>query len=304
MNAVILHAYGDVSQLSYETDEDLPPVGAGEVRVRLRATSINPIDWKLRSGAYKDRYPLDLPEILGRDLSGEVDEIGTGVGGWSKGMRVMALANGTFAEYTTAKADVLAPIPDALSFEQAAALPLVLTTGAQLIERAAKVQPGQTVLVTGALGSVGRTAVYVAKRHGARVIAGVKASQREEAAKLGADQVVALDIPEEFAHLHELDVVADCVGGPVGERAIKALRDNGVYATVVGAPAHPPERGIRVEPMAAVPDASRLAELAFDVVNGALEIPIAKTFPLAQIQEATRVAESGGAGGKVVITIS
>ena len=214
MKAVILHAYGDVSRLSYENDEDLPPVGAGEVRVRLRATSINPIDWKLRSGGYKDRYPLDLPEILGKDLSGEIDELGPGVSGWQKGDRVMGLANGTYAEYTTAKADVLCPIPDALSFEQAAALPLVLLTGAQLIERGARVQPGQTILITGALGGVGRSAVHVAKAHGAHVIAGVRSSQNDEAAKLGTAQVVALDDPSETVHLHELDIVADTVGGP------------------------------------------------------------------------------------------
>ncbi len=303
MKAVILHNYGDASQLSFETDEDLPEVGNGEVRVRLRATSINPIDWKLRSGAMKDIYPLDLPEILGIDLSGEVDELGPGAAGWQKGQRVMAQANGTYAGYTTAKADVLAPIPDAFSFEQAAALPLVLTTGAQLIERAAKVEPGQTVLVTGALGSVGRTAVHVAKQHGAKVLAGVRASQREEAAKLGAQQVVALDMPEEMGHLHDLDVVADTVGGVVGEHALKTLRDNGVYATAVGPPKTQPGRGIRVEMVRAQPDASRLEELAFDVANGALHIPIAKTFPLEQVQEATRVAEKGGSGGKIVLTI-
>ncbi len=303
MKAVILHAYGDLSQLSYETDEDMPPVGDGEVRIRVRATSINPIDWKLRSGGYKDRYPLDLPEILGKDVAGEVDEVGPGVAGFLKGMRVMGLANGTYAEYTTAKADVLTAIPDALSYAEAAALPLVLTTGAQLIERGAKAQPGQRILVTGALGGVGRTAVHVAKSHGVHVIAGVRASQREEAAKLGAAEVVAIDVPEELTHLHELDTVADTVGGVPGEHARKTLRDGGLFATVVGGPNHPPERDIRVEFLSTLPDASRLSQLALDVAQGALHIPIAKVFPLAEIQAATRLAESGGAGGKVVVTI-
>ena len=84
MKAVVLHEYGDVDQLRYE-EEDLPEVGANEVRVRVHATSINPIDWKLRSGSYKDRFPLDLPEILGRDLAGEVDEAGSAVTGFPKG---------------------------------------------------------------------------------------------------------------------------------------------------------------------------------------------------------------------------
>ncbi len=304
MNAVILRNYGDASQLSYEDDEDLPEVGENEVRVRLRATSINPIDWKLRSGAMRDQYPLDLPEILGRDLAGNVDEVGAGVTEWAKGQRVLAVANGTYAEYTTAKADVLAPVPDAMSWEQAAALPLVLSTGAQLIERGLKIEAGETVLVTGALGSVGRTAVYVAKTRGAKVIAGVRSSQKEEAMALGAELVVALDAPEEMDHLHELDAVADCVAGPVGEHAMKTLRDNGRFVSVSGLPGHPPERGITASFYSAVPDASRLAELALDVASGALHIPVAKTFPLAEIQEATRVAERGKLGGKVVLLIA
>ncbi len=303
MKAVILHAYGDPSQLKWEED-DLPEPGAGEVRVRLHATSLNPVDWKIRSGAAKEHFPLDLPEILGVDLSGEVDKVGPGVEGFPIGMRVMAKANGTYAEYTVAKADVLAPIPEKLSYEQAAALPLVLLTGTQLIERAAKVQAGQTVLVTGALGSVGRVAVHVARQHGAKVIAGVKASQREEAAKLGADQVVALDVPEELGHLHELDVVADTVGGTVGNHAARTLRDGGVYASVVGAPKHEPGRGITVHAFMAEPDASRLYELADEVARGGLVIPIAKTMPLEQIAEAHRLGEAGGAGGKIVLTIA
>lgn len=302
MKAILLHAYGDPDQLKLE-DDDIPEPGAGEVRVRLRATSVNPVDWKIRSGSAKERFPLDLPEILGVDVAGEVDAAAPGVDGFPKGMRVMAKANGTYAQYTVVKADTLAPIPEALSFEQAAALPLILTTGAQLIERAAKVQAGQTVLVTGAVGSVGRTAVFVAREHGARVIAGVKASQREEAQKLGAERVVALDDPNDLTNLHDLDVVADTVGGTVGEHAIKMLKDNGVYASVLGPPKNPPGRGIQVAAIMAQPDASRLYELADEVARGGLVIPTAKTFPLAEVAKAHELMEKGGVDGKIVLTI-
>lgn len=142
MKAVVLYEYGDVNKLRFENDQQEPPFGPNEVRVRVRATSINPIDWKIRSGSARQRMPVDFPAILGRDLAGEVVDFGNEVTGFSKGQRVMGLANGTYAEFTTVKADILAPIPDRLSFEQAAALPLVLTTGAQLIERAVKPQPG------------------------------------------------------------------------------------------------------------------------------------------------------------------
>jgi NADPH:quinone reductase-like Zn-dependent oxidoreductase len=302
VKAVVLHAYGDVSELRYE-DADLPQVGAGDVRVRLHASSINPIDWKLRSGAAKNRFPLNLPTILGRDLAGEVDEAGPGVTGFPRGMRIMALANGCFAQYTTVKAEALSPIPDKLSYKEAAALPLVLLTGVQLMEQAAKIGSGQTILVTGAAGSVGRVAVHVARQHGAHVIAGVRASQKQEAASLGADSVVALDNPDEMGALHDLDCVADCVGGAVQQKVMQLLRDGGVYASVIGPPPNEPGRGIRVEAMMAKPDASRLFQLAEEVANGALHIPTAKTFPLSQIQPATQLAETGGAGGKVVLTI-
>jgi NADPH:quinone reductase-like Zn-dependent oxidoreductase len=302
MKAVVLHEYGDVDQLRYE-DAELPPVGDNEVRVRVRATSINPIDWKLRSGMAKERFPLDLPEILGRDLSGEVDVAGPSVVGLAKGMRVMGLANGTYAEYTTAKADVLCPIPGALSFEQAAALPLVLLTGTQLIERAVKISAGETILITGALGGVGRAAVHAAVSSRARVIAGVRESQREEASKLAVERVVALENDHEMKTVHDLDAVADTVGGPMLTRILKTLKDGGVYGSVIGGPKHPPERGIRVEAFMASPDASRLYELADEVARGQLVIPIAKTFPLQEIQEATRLAESGGAGGKIVLVV-
>src|SRR5579863_1467154 len=203
MKAVVLHQYGGPEQLRYE-DTERPDYGDNEVLVRVRATSVNPIDFKLRSGAAKARMPLEFPAILGRDLSGEVEETGRNVTGIPKGMRVMALANGTYAEYTVAKADVLAPIPDALTFEQAAALPLVTLTGTQLIERAIKPAAGQTVLVTGALGGVGRTAVHVARKHGVRVLAGVRSSEREEAEKLAVDGVIAIDDEKQIAGLRDL----------------------------------------------------------------------------------------------------
>ena len=302
MKAVLMYDFGDVSRLLYE-ETDVPEVGDKEVLVRLHATSINPVDWKIREGLAKDRFPIDPPEILGRDLAGTVEQAGPGVVGFEKGMRVMGMANGTYAEYTTAKADVLAPIPEALSFEQAAALPLVLLTGTQLIERAVKVQAKQRILVTGALGSVGRVAVHIALQHGAHVIAGVRSNQLEEAAKLGAHEVVAIDDEKSLGHLHDLDAVADTVGGVVQARVLKTLRDGGVYGSVVGAPKHPPERGIRVEAFMAQPDASRLYELADEVASGRLLIPIAKTFPLSEVQEATKLAEGGHAGGKVVLVI-
>jgi NADPH:quinone reductase-like Zn-dependent oxidoreductase len=302
MKAVLLYAYGDPSQLRYE-ETDIPQYGENEALVRVRATSINPIDLKIRSGAAKARMPLELPAILGRDLAGEVAETGRNVTGFPKGMRVMALTNRTYAEYTVVKADLLAPIPPALNFEQAAALPLVTLTGAQLIERAVKPQAGQTVLITGALGGVGRSAVHVARKHGARVLAGVRGNEKDkaEAAKLGVDGIVAIDSEEEISHLRDLDAIADTVGGTTIQRLLKTIRSGGVLGSVLGQPEGVSKYDIRVEAFMVQPDASRLHELAEDVARHEFSIPIARTMKLHDIQEAHRISEQGGLGGKIVL---
>jgi NADPH:quinone reductase-like Zn-dependent oxidoreductase len=299
MKAVVIDGFGGVDQLHIQNVDD-PPVGRGEVLVRVRATSVNPVDRKIRSGSAAKRMGVELPAILGRDLAGEVVRAGDGVVGFSPGQRVMGLANGTYAELTTAKADVLAPIPDKLSFEQAAALPLVLLTGAQLIERAIKIQPGWTVLILGAVGSVGRSAVHVALQHGAKVIAGVHASQTEEAQSLGVQQVISTDDEKQLNKLHDLDAVADTIGGPTAARALKTLKPGGVFGTVLGAPPDANRYNIKVEAFQAQPDASRLYELAYDVARGEFIIPIAKTLSLSQIQEAHREAENHPSG-KIVL---
>lgn len=300
MRAVVIEEFGDVNKLQMEDVED-PEVGQGEVLVRVMATSVNPVDWKIRNGNSKDRNPAELPAILGRDLAGVVEKTGPSVIGFEKGMRVMALAAGTYAELTTVKADVLAPIPEKLSFEQAAALPLVLTTGAQLIERAIKVRHCQRVLVLGALGGVGRTAVHVALQHGAHVIAGVRGSQIEEAKNLPAHEVVAIDDEAELKKLRNLDAVADTVGGTAAHRAIKTLKPRGVFGTVLAPPKDAAKFDVQFRTMRAEPDASRLYQLADDVSRGSLVIPIAKVMPLDQIREAQQEAENGHPHGKIIV---
>lgn len=301
MKAVQLHEYGDVDRLIYE-DVPKPVARAGEVLVRTIATSINPVDWKLRSGAMKDRWQLDLPAILGRDLSGAVEALGEGVGAFKQGEFVFGLVNRTYAEYVSCKAEDLARVPEGLDPVDAAALPLVLLTGDQVIELAVRPKAGEVVLVTGAAGSVGRTAVFVARRLGARVIAGVRQSQKEQAKTLGADRVVALDQPEDLASLPPLDAVADLVGHETIDQVIPHIRGGGVLASVLGVPASASGRDLRVAPIMAKADPRRLEELAGQVARGALSIPIGKKMNMAEIREAQRLAEAGGGIGKVVLT--
>jgi NADPH:quinone reductase-like Zn-dependent oxidoreductase len=293
MKAVLLHAYGGVDQLRYE-DVAMPEPGPGEVLVRVISTSVNPIDYKLRSGALKDRMPLQFPDILGRDVAGEVTAIGAGVTKFKAGDKVMGLVNHSYAEYLTAQADILARIPDGLDPEEAGVVPLVALTGTQLMENGVKPKAGEVILVTGAAGSVGRTAVFVAKQLGAKVIAGVRSSQKAES--LGADSVVALDNDKEIAALPELDAIADTIDGETIGKLIPKLKKSGRLASVVGASA----AGIDMRPVYAQADPERLHHLAEDYRDGRLVIPIAARFPLSEIRRAHEAAEKG-APGKIAL---
>ena len=300
MKAVLLHGYGDVSRLSYE-DTPMPVAGTGEVLVKTIAVSINPIDWKLRRGDLKEMMPLEFPTILGRDLSGEVVALGEGVEGLKVGERVFGLVNRSYAEYVVCKPVDLARTPVNLDGIDAAALPLVLLTGSQVIEVGVRPRPGEIILITGAIGGVGRTAVHVAKQHGAHVIAGVRSSQRVEAEGLGADRVIALDDMKEIAGLPELDAVADMVGHETIDRILLRIKKNGVLATVLGAPPSAEGRDLRVVTIWAQPDSVRLEELGREVARGLFSIPISKRFKLSQIREAQQLAEKGGIGKIVLI---
>jgi NADPH:quinone reductase-like Zn-dependent oxidoreductase len=300
MKAVLLRGYGDVSQLSYE-DVPEPLAAAGEVLVKTIAVSINPIDWKLRRGDLKEMMPLEFPTILGRDLSGEVVALGEGVKGLKVGERVFGLVNRSYAEYVVCKPVDLARTPENLDGIDAAALPLVVLTGSQVIEVGVRPRPGEIILITGAIGGVGRTAVHVAKQHGAHVIAGVRSSQRAEAEGLGADRVIALDDEKEIAALPELDAVADMVGHETIDRILLRIKKNGVLATVLGAPPSAEGRDLRVVSIWAQPDSVRLEELGREVARGLFSIPISKRFELSQIREAQQLAEKGGIGKIVLI---
>ena len=277
-----------------------PRPGAGEVKLRIAASSLNAIDLKLIAGALKAWFPLKLPAILGFDASGEVVELAGGVSGLAVGDRVFGQVRHGQAEFATAPVTALARVPPGLALVDAAAVPVVALTGAQLIEEAIEPKPGARVLVTGALGNVGRVAVHVARMLGARVIAGVRALQLPETAPLGADDVVALDNAAAVDRLPALDGIADTVGGETVLRLLPKLAPGGVLGSVVGEPPGAKERGIKVVAISAHPDPRRLTELAEDVVQGKLVIPIVGRFPLAQIREAFRRAEH--AGGKVLVT--
>ena len=296
MKAIVLHEYGSADNLKYE-DWDDPQAGDGQILIRVTAAGINPIDWKIRSGAMKAFMPLQLPTILGYDYSGVVRSVGKGVAGYAEGDKVFGRAGQAYAELLLADLAGLSKLPKGLDHIEAAALPVVLNTGEQLIAQAGKVQRGQTVVITGALGSVGRTAVWVAKKLGAHVIAGVRDSQKNEAEELGADTLLALDNRQQIDSLGSVDVVADTIGGGLADLLLPKVKPGGTYASVVGPPPNAKlYPAVKVEAFGSHPDAAGMRALAEDVANGKFKIAVDRKIPLADAAKAHAEAEKGGVG--------
>ncbi len=301
MKAIVVHQYGGPEVLRFEDYPD-PVPGPGEVLVRVAAASVNPIDYKRRAGLTKDFYPLQFPGLIGVDVAGTVSGMGPGVEGFSVGDRVFAMADNTYAELCVVKAAALAKVPAGLDLIEAAALPLVAVTGNQLLS-ATGVKAGQTVLVAGAAGNVGRSAVFTGKAAGATVIAGVLKRQIADAKTVGADQVVATDDDAAIANLSPLDAVADAVGGKTGEKLIARVKPGGVYASVVGAPQNAAEYpAVKVVKVFSKFDRKTLEFMAEAVRDGKLTIPIGLQLPLRDAAEAHARAEKGGVG-KILLVV-
>src|SRR3984885_6888527 len=295
MKAIVVHEYGGPEVLKFEDYPD-PVPGPGQVLVRVAAASVNPIDYKRRAGLTKDFYPMHFPGLIGVDMSGTVVKLGPGVEGFSVGDQVFAMADNTYAELCVVNTAVLAKIPKGLDLIRAAALPLVTTTGNQLLS-ATGIEAGQTVMVVGAVGNVGRSAVFTAKEHGATVIAGVLKRQMDEAKTVGADQVVATDDDTAIANLAPLDAVADAVGGRTAEKLIAKVKPEGVFATVLEAPQNAAKYpSVKVVHVFSKFDRKTLEFMAEAVRDGKLVIPISQTLPLRQAAEAHAAAEKGVAG--------
>ena len=295
MKAIVVHQYGGPEVLKFEDYPD-PVPGPGEVLVRVAATSVNPLDYKRRAGLLKDFYPLQFPGLIGVDMAGTVVKIGPGVEGFSAGDHVFAMADNTYAELCVVKAAALAKVPKGLDLIQAAALPLVTVTGNQLMS-ATGIKAGQTVLVLGAGGNVGRSAVFTGKQRGATVIAGVLKKQLDEVKTVGADQVVATDDDTSIVNLPPLDAVADTVGGRTAEKLIAKVKAGGVFATVLAPPqsaAYYPS--VKVAHVVSKFDRKTLEFMAEAVRDGKLVIPISQKLPLSDAAEAQAAAEKGGSG--------
>ena len=298
MKAVRIHAYGGPEQLLFEDGVPDPQITASQVLIQSAAASVNPIDWKIRSGARQKDFPQVMPCILGRDVAGIVQAVGANVRNFKVGDRVAAFTTQTYAELVAVEAAIVTHLPDGIDLQEAAAIPLAALTGDQLVRIATKVQPGETILVSGALGSVGRAAVHTARKLGAKVIAGVRGKQLSDAETLGAWSVVAIDNDQAIAKLEPLDAVADTVGNDTAVKLLARVRAGGSfgYASVLPEEAKTKYPQVEIKRVFGKADPSKVREFADDIRDGKYVLPIARRMHLRDAAEAHRLGEKGGVG--------
>lgn len=295
-----MRGYGGTEVLCLE-ERPVPVMGPGEALVRVCAIGINPADVKWRAGMFAGFHPLRFPHVPGYDIAGVVEA--SAGGRFAAGMRVAAaldtIRQGAYAEYAIVTEAHAAPLPDGIGFELGAAVPTPGLTGVQLIEEALDVQPGQLVLITGAAGAVGRFAMLAARARSARIVAAVRASQRDAAMRLGAGDVVTLG--EDVWTGKAFDAVVDTVGGAAVGTLCRHVRRGGAIVTVATTPI--PTEGLKAPPafMAVQADGARLDRLLRAVAGGDIPVPIAHRLKLEAAAEAQRIVEAGGAGGKVIM---
>jgi NADPH:quinone reductase-like Zn-dependent oxidoreductase len=304
LKAVRLYEYGGPENLKFELDVPEPAFGDDFVLVEAAATSVNPVDWKIRSGARQKDFPLALPAILGRDVSGTVRAVGANIRSFKPGERVLAFADATYAELVAVRGSLLTHLPEGVNLVDAAAIPLIALTGDQLVRQAARAESGQTFIVSGALGSVGRAAVHTAKKLGVHVIAGVRASQLSEATALGVSGTLAVDDESAIARLSMVDGVIDTIGGETAAKLFAKVRTGGSfgYASVFPEGVSATNPTVTVTRVFARPDASKVREFADDIRDGKFILPIGRRLPLEDAGKAHALAQKGGSG-KIVLVI-
>jgi NADPH:quinone reductase-like Zn-dependent oxidoreductase len=296
-----MSAYGGPEVMTYQDMPD-PKPGAGEVLVKVAGIGINPEDMLERNGDLKDRWPLHFPAIIGLDVSGTVVATGDGVTDLKVGDGVCAWSYHTYAELVADKATLFAKVPETMDLVEAAAIPLVGVTGSQLISVASGLQSGQTVLVAGAAGAVGRSAVYMAKASGARVIAGVRRFQLDQADSIGADETIALDDPVAFAAIPQVDIVANTLRGKTATDLLAKVKDGGTFASVTGEPDGTKDYPkVRVVPFRSKQDRAGIAFIANAVNAGKMTIPIGRREELKNAGDAQAAFTKGGIGKVLLV---
>jgi len=308
MKAVRIHDYGGLDVLRYE-DAPRPTPGAGEVLIRVHATSMNPFDCAVRAGYMGQYFNYTFPLILGTDVSGVVEEVGPAVTDVSPGDIVYTRAgtyrDGAHAEYVLAIAADVVPKPESLDHAHAAALPHVTLTAWQGLIEFAELSAGQTVLIHAAAGGVGHVAVQLAKWRGAKVI-GTASVNLPFLDELGVD--VAIDYATTAFEdvVKDVDVVLDLLGGETQQRSWKVLKPGGMLLSTVSPPSQEiaSAHGVRQRMIGTSPPVRKvLTEAAKMVADGRLKPHVSAILPLQEIQKAHEMIEARHTRGKVALQV-
>lgn len=306
MRAVEYACYGEPEVLTMSTRRS-PTCGPGEVLIEIHAVSVNPVDGKIRSGRLKP-MPGSFPAMTGRDGAGFVRRVGDGVPADLVGRRVCFMAPrgmGTWAEEMALPAGLVVPIPDSMTFVEAASLPLAGTSAWIGLVETATLEPGMRVLIHAGAGGVGSLAVQLAKSLGAQVTATCSSRNTEYVRSLGASQAIAYDEARFEDCVADLDVVFDLLGGEVHQRSYPVLRRGG---TLVYLNAEPIEDrgeafGVQVRMAQILPNRDALTKIVDRVGTGVLRATVENVLPFEEFVQAQTLSDEGHIRGKIVLTV-
>ncbi len=311
MRAIVQHSFGGPEVLEVE-QRPVPEPTATEVRVRVQAAGVNPVDWKTRSGK-GIAAGWGVPLTVGWDVAGVVDAVGPGVQRFAVGDPVLGMPwfprpASAYAEFVTAPSRHFARRPDALGVVEAGGLPLAGLTAWQSLVDVAQVRPGQRVLVHAGAGGVGHLAVQIAKSRGAHVVATASAAKHDLLARLGVDEAVDYRSTRFEEVVEPVDVVYDLIGGDVSVRSLDVLRPDGLMivlpsSAAAAATEQARRRGLRAVGVVVEPDGHGLEQLTALVEDGSLRVLVEDTFPLEGAADAHRLGEQGRTAGKIVLEV-
>jgi NADPH:quinone reductase-like Zn-dependent oxidoreductase len=309
MKAIRFHEFGGPEVLQLE-DVPVPELAGDQVLIRVHAAGVNPIDWKIRSGAFRV-LGLTLPARVGIDLAGVVERIGSSSSPFKVGDAVFGRGDGSYAEFAAASPEMLAVKPRSLDDVHAAAVPVVALTAWEALfgsGRAPSIDlaPGQTILIHGAGGGVGSFAVQFAKWRGARVLAHTRSHQADYVRSLGADVVIDSDRQRFEETAEKVDAVLDLVGGDLQQRSWRILSKGGVLASTVMPPPvdETAARGIRAIMVIMSGSRRELEQIGGLIDQQRVRVVVDAVLPLAGARRAHELSEGAQVRGKLVLQIA
>ena len=308
MKAARIHAYGAPSEIRIE-EAPLPTLNDDDVLIRVVATSVNPVDWKIRKGYLKAMIPYEMPLIMGWDVSGIIEKTGPAVTKFKPGDTVYSrpdiARNGAYAEYVAVRESEVAFKPATISHIEAASLPLVSITAWEALFTTAGLAKGQRVLIHAGAGGVGSIAIQLAKAKGAHVTATASAGKAALVRSLGADEVIDYHAQDFSTIARDMDVVFDTVGGEVQDKSWAVLKPGGMLVSITAKPSEDRAKaeGKRAGFVFIGPNAPILTDLAGMVDLGLVRPLIAAEFGLKDTAKAQEFSETGRATGKIVIYV-